>query len=99
MLLVHAWGQRTNNNGRAVLAHKHLATHSMRCLVSTGDENNGVKIYCQGAGLDRAGWQLEADRWSGVFRSPVFTQMNVCGIPRLHHYIELCGFCSRCDSL
>lgn len=89
LFLAHAWGQRTNNNnGSCVLAHKHLATHSMRCLVSTGDKNNGVKIYCQGVGAASAGWQLQADRWAGVLRSPVFTLMNVRGFPSLYHCIE-----------
>lgn len=35
MLLANAWGQNSNNNnGHDVLAHKHLAPHSVRCLVS-----------------------------------------------------------------
>lgn len=100
MFLAHAWRQNSNdNNGRGVLAHKHLALHSRRCLVSAWGQNNGVKIYCQRAEPGSAGWQLRADRWPGTQGSPVFILMNVCDFPGPHHYNELCGFCSTWKSL
>jgi len=92
MFFAHAWGSRTNNNNDGMSLHINIWLLTAWDVLSARGQNNGVKIYRQGAEPVSAGWQLKADRWPGTRRSPVFTLMNVCGIPGLHHYSELCGF-------